>query len=188
LDGFESHTSQTSSHFFPIPSNPCVLGITEQALIWIGRPTMHRDERVSVQLIKTVCFMINEREPPPFRSNGSEHVTFPQQPSRHELRRRAFGHHGGAHQRAWPNDTQAPKSPKKQLHDVNALVNSTSASYQDLRHKQSLPTACDGPAVEFPHRREIPEPRATNPAKEAQGDPPCILTKLSDQFSRSPRR
>jgi hypothetical protein len=32
LDGFESHTSQTSSHFFPIPSNPCVLGITEQAL------------------------------------------------------------------------------------------------------------------------------------------------------------
>jgi hypothetical protein len=35
LDGFESHTSQTSSHFFPIPSNPCVLGITEQALTWI---------------------------------------------------------------------------------------------------------------------------------------------------------
>jgi hypothetical protein len=32
LDGFESQTSQTSSHFFPIPSNPCVLGITEQAL------------------------------------------------------------------------------------------------------------------------------------------------------------
>jgi hypothetical protein len=34
LDGFETQTSQTSSHFFPIPSNPCVLGITEQALIW----------------------------------------------------------------------------------------------------------------------------------------------------------
>jgi DNA-directed RNA polymerase subunit N (RpoN/RPB10) len=32
LDGFESQTSQTSSHFFPNPSNPCVLGITEQAL------------------------------------------------------------------------------------------------------------------------------------------------------------
>jgi hypothetical protein len=32
LDGFETQTSQTSSHFFPIPSNPCVLGITEQAL------------------------------------------------------------------------------------------------------------------------------------------------------------
>jgi hypothetical protein len=32
LDGFESQTSQTSSQFFPIPSNPCVLGITEQAL------------------------------------------------------------------------------------------------------------------------------------------------------------
>jgi hypothetical protein len=34
LDGFESQTSQTSSQFFPIPSNPCVLGITEQALTW----------------------------------------------------------------------------------------------------------------------------------------------------------
>jgi hypothetical protein len=32
VDGFESQTSQISSHFFPIPSNPCVLGITEQAL------------------------------------------------------------------------------------------------------------------------------------------------------------
>jgi hypothetical protein len=32
LDGFETQTSQTSSHFFPILSNPCVLGITEQAL------------------------------------------------------------------------------------------------------------------------------------------------------------
>jgi hypothetical protein len=32
LDGFESQTAQTSSQFFPIPSNPCVLGITEQAL------------------------------------------------------------------------------------------------------------------------------------------------------------
>jgi hypothetical protein len=32
LDEFESQTSQTSSQFFPIPSNPCVLGITEQAL------------------------------------------------------------------------------------------------------------------------------------------------------------
>jgi hypothetical protein len=32
LDGFESQTSQISSQFFPIPSNPCVLGITEQAL------------------------------------------------------------------------------------------------------------------------------------------------------------
>jgi hypothetical protein len=32
LDGFESQTSQISSHFFPIPSNTCVLGITEQAL------------------------------------------------------------------------------------------------------------------------------------------------------------
>jgi hypothetical protein len=32
LDGFESQISQTSSQFFPIPSNPCVLGITEQAL------------------------------------------------------------------------------------------------------------------------------------------------------------
>jgi hypothetical protein len=31
LDGFESQISQTSSQFFPIPSNPCVLGITEQA-------------------------------------------------------------------------------------------------------------------------------------------------------------
>jgi hypothetical protein len=29
---FESQTSQTSSHFFPISSNPCVLGITEQTL------------------------------------------------------------------------------------------------------------------------------------------------------------
>jgi hypothetical protein len=29
---FETQTSQTFSHFFPIPSNPCVLGITEQAL------------------------------------------------------------------------------------------------------------------------------------------------------------
>jgi hypothetical protein len=37
LDGFESQTSQTSSQFFPIPSNPCVLGITEQALTWIHR-------------------------------------------------------------------------------------------------------------------------------------------------------
>jgi hypothetical protein len=33
LDEFESQTSQTSSSFFPIPSNPCVLGITEQGLI-----------------------------------------------------------------------------------------------------------------------------------------------------------
>jgi hypothetical protein len=32
LDGFESQTAQTSSQFFPIPSNPCVLGITEQTL------------------------------------------------------------------------------------------------------------------------------------------------------------
>jgi hypothetical protein len=29
---FESQTNQISSRFFPIPSNPCVLGITEQAL------------------------------------------------------------------------------------------------------------------------------------------------------------
>jgi hypothetical protein len=37
LDGFESQTAQTSSQFFPIPSNPCVLGITEQALKgWFG--------------------------------------------------------------------------------------------------------------------------------------------------------
>jgi hypothetical protein len=36
LDGFESQTAQTSSQFFPIPSNPCVLGITEQALICLG--------------------------------------------------------------------------------------------------------------------------------------------------------
>jgi hypothetical protein len=36
LDEFESQTSQTSSQFFPIPSNPCVLEITEQALMWIG--------------------------------------------------------------------------------------------------------------------------------------------------------
>jgi hypothetical protein len=35
LDGFESQTAQTSSQFFPIPSNPCVLGITEQALMMI---------------------------------------------------------------------------------------------------------------------------------------------------------
>jgi hypothetical protein len=35
LDGFESQTAQTSSQFFPIPSNPCVLGITEQALRWL---------------------------------------------------------------------------------------------------------------------------------------------------------
>jgi hypothetical protein len=32
LDEFESQTTQTSSHFFSIPSNPCVSGITEQAL------------------------------------------------------------------------------------------------------------------------------------------------------------
>jgi hypothetical protein len=32
LDEFETQTSQTSSHFFSIPSNPCVLEITEQAL------------------------------------------------------------------------------------------------------------------------------------------------------------
>jgi hypothetical protein len=32
LDWFESQTSQTSSQFFAISSNPCVLGITEQAL------------------------------------------------------------------------------------------------------------------------------------------------------------
>jgi hypothetical protein len=32
LDGFESQVSQTYSQFFPIQSNPCVLGITEQAL------------------------------------------------------------------------------------------------------------------------------------------------------------
>jgi hypothetical protein len=40
LDGFETQTSQTSSHFFPISSNPCVLGITEQALngSWEGNP------------------------------------------------------------------------------------------------------------------------------------------------------
>jgi hypothetical protein len=37
LDGFESHTSQTSSQFFPIPSNPYVLGITEQALKELDR-------------------------------------------------------------------------------------------------------------------------------------------------------
>jgi hypothetical protein len=35
LDEFKSQTSQTSSHFFPISSNTCVLGITEQALIGI---------------------------------------------------------------------------------------------------------------------------------------------------------
>jgi hypothetical protein len=33
LDEFETQTSQTSSQFFPIPSKPCILGITEQALI-----------------------------------------------------------------------------------------------------------------------------------------------------------
>jgi hypothetical protein len=37
LDGFESQTAQTSSQFFPIPSNPCVLGITEQALNLFSR-------------------------------------------------------------------------------------------------------------------------------------------------------
>jgi hypothetical protein len=36
LDEFEFQTSQTSSQFFPIPSNPCVLWITEQALIWFN--------------------------------------------------------------------------------------------------------------------------------------------------------
>jgi hypothetical protein len=42
LDGFESQTSQTSSQFFPIPSNPCVLGITEQALTGTGHWSGHR--------------------------------------------------------------------------------------------------------------------------------------------------
>jgi hypothetical protein len=32
LDGFKSRTSQNPSYFFPIPSNPHVTGITEQAL------------------------------------------------------------------------------------------------------------------------------------------------------------
>jgi hypothetical protein len=35
LNEFEFQTSQTSSQFFPISSNPYVLGITEQALICI---------------------------------------------------------------------------------------------------------------------------------------------------------
>jgi hypothetical protein len=37
LDGFESQTSQISSQFFPISFNPCVLGITEQALSGVIR-------------------------------------------------------------------------------------------------------------------------------------------------------
>jgi hypothetical protein len=32
LDGFQSQTSQNLSQFFPIPSNPYGIGITEQAL------------------------------------------------------------------------------------------------------------------------------------------------------------
>jgi hypothetical protein len=32
LDGFQSQTSQNLSQFFPIPSNPHRIGITEQAL------------------------------------------------------------------------------------------------------------------------------------------------------------
>jgi hypothetical protein len=32
LGGFKSQASQSSSKFFPIPSNPCIIGITEQAL------------------------------------------------------------------------------------------------------------------------------------------------------------
>jgi hypothetical protein len=32
LDGFQSQTSQNLSQFFPIPSNPHGIGITEQAL------------------------------------------------------------------------------------------------------------------------------------------------------------
>jgi hypothetical protein len=34
LDGFQSQTSQNLSQFFPIPSNPHGIGITEQALRW----------------------------------------------------------------------------------------------------------------------------------------------------------
>jgi hypothetical protein len=30
LGGFKSQTSQSSSKFFPIPSNPYIMGITEQ--------------------------------------------------------------------------------------------------------------------------------------------------------------
>jgi hypothetical protein len=32
LGGIKSQASQSSSKFFPIPSNPYILGITEQAL------------------------------------------------------------------------------------------------------------------------------------------------------------
>jgi hypothetical protein len=34
LDGFQSQTSQNLSQFFPIPSNPYGIGITEQTLSW----------------------------------------------------------------------------------------------------------------------------------------------------------
>jgi hypothetical protein len=36
LDEFQSQTSQNLSQFFPIPSNPHEIGITEQALLWPG--------------------------------------------------------------------------------------------------------------------------------------------------------
>jgi hypothetical protein len=50
LDGFQSQTSQNLSQFFPIPSNPYGIGITEQALTverakivrWHG---LHKPER-----------------------------------------------------------------------------------------------------------------------------------------------
>jgi hypothetical protein len=44
--GLNPKQSQTSSQFFPIPSNPCVLGITEQALKelrWEKANGFHRD-------------------------------------------------------------------------------------------------------------------------------------------------
>jgi hypothetical protein len=37
LDGFQSQTSQNLSQFFPIPSNPHGIGITEQALMEFTR-------------------------------------------------------------------------------------------------------------------------------------------------------
>ena len=40
-------------------------------------------------------------------------------------------------------------------------------TYHELGWWCSLPKAYDGPAAKVPRRREMPEPRATNPAKEA---------------------
>jgi hypothetical protein len=42
LDGFQSQTSQNLSQFFPIPSNPHGIGITEQALTMRINITMRR--------------------------------------------------------------------------------------------------------------------------------------------------